>query len=156
MVEFPIHGRVAERLGVAHALVDAHLAPFLAGGNPNPALVMPNTNWYVPGMDEKNLYRCQALANVPSRAFRFRYAWTPDGKKTSSVAIGQRYFLCTMLGVTQGRGNSVPEVLSYLKCAAAADGQRPRGTIYYMWNKDIRSTTRHACFESVATEGRGR
>jgi hypothetical protein len=30
VVEFPIHGKVAERLGITHTRVDAHLAPLLA------------------------------------------------------------------------------------------------------------------------------
>jgi hypothetical protein len=60
--------------------------------------------------------------------------------------------LSTMLGVTRGRGNSVEEILLYLKRSAAADYTRPSGTIYYMWNKDIRSATRDKCFASMAAE----
>jgi hypothetical protein len=57
-----------------------------------------------------------------------------------------------MLGVTQGRGNTVDEVISYLRRSTAADGTRPQGTIYFMWNKDIRSATRDQCFETVAAQ----
>jgi uncharacterized protein (TIGR03790 family) len=57
-----------------------------------------------------------------------------------------------MLGVTVGRGNSVDEVLSYLRRSVSADGTRPRGTIYFMWNKDIRSLTRDKCFPAVAEQ----
>jgi hypothetical protein len=50
--------------------------------------------------------------------------------------------LSTMLGVTCGRGNSVAEVLDCLRRAASADFSSPTGTIYFMKNGDVRSTTR--------------
>ena len=56
---------------------------------------------------------------------------------------GARYFLSTVLGVTTGRGNSVDEVIGYLKRSASADGTHPKGTIYYVRNgSDPRSTHR--------------
>ena len=116
---------------------------------------MPDVNWYVPGPTGPNEGQCTQLANVPSRGFRSRYLWDPNGNKTTEPSKGQRYLLSTMLGVTQGRGNTVEEVLSYLRRAAAADGTRPQGTIYFMWNKDVRSTTRDKCFESVAAQING-
>ena len=57
-----------------------------------------------------------------------------------------------MLGVTTGRGNTVDEVLSYLRRAAAADGTRPRGTFYFMKNNDVRSQTRHHCYDAAAQQ----
>jgi hypothetical protein len=57
-----------------------------------------------------------------------------------------------MLGVTHGRGNRVPEVLSYLRRAKAADGRRPRGTIYFMFNQDERSEPRHKCYPAIAAQ----
>ncbi len=116
------------------------------------AVVLPNVNWYVPNHSGANDLQCTALANVSSRGFRSRYNWDPNGDKTDDPTKGQRYLLSTMLGVTQGRGNTVPEVLSYLRRSAAADGTRPPGTIYYMWNKDVRSSTRDKCFSSVAAQ----
>jgi hypothetical protein len=118
----------------------------------NPAIVNPDTNWYVPGPRGLNEARCTHLANVQSRGFRSRYQWDPQGNKVAANAAGQRYMLSTMLGVTQGRGNTVDEVLAYLRRSAAADGTRPQGTIYFMWNKDIRSATRDKCFETVAAQ----
>ena len=53
-----------------------------------------------------------------------------------------RYFLSAMLGVTAGRGNSRQEVLSYLERSAAADGTKPKGTIYFVENDDVRSRVR--------------
>ena len=127
-----------------------YLLSYLIGNSPR--VVMPDVNWYVPGAFGPNAQTCTDLANVPSRGFRARYLWDPAGMKTTDVKMGQRYLLSTMLGVTQGRGNTVEEVLSYLRRSAAADGTRPQGTIYFMWNKDVRSTTRDKCFAPVAAQ----
>lgn len=124
----------------------------LSASPPVPVVVFPQMNWYVPQIDEKNLGQCQALGEVPSRGFRFRYYWNSKGERTLDAQRGQRYFLSTMLGVTSGRGNTVSEVINYLQRAAAADGRRPRGTIYFMRNGDPRSTTRHNCFAGVAEQ----
>jgi uncharacterized protein (TIGR03790 family) len=129
-----------------------YLAPLITGPKPDPIVVQPHVNWYVPAPDQRNAIQCQVIADVPSRGFHFRHYWNPAGEKTNSAHEGQRYFLSTMLGVTQGRGNTVAEVISYLKRAASSDGRRPTGTIYFMWNRDLRSTTRHACYESVAAQ----
>lgn len=118
----------------------------------NPALVMPVTNWYVsPAADPKNIERCQAMANVETRAFRSQYFWAPDGKKTGDPKTGQSYLLSTSLGVTTGRGNTVAEIIAYLKRGVEADGTKPSGTFYYMKNNDIRSQTRHACYDTAAS-----
>jgi uncharacterized protein (TIGR03790 family) len=124
----------------------------LASSPPIPAVTFPQMNWYVPQIDMRNLSSCQALGDVPSRGFRFRYFWESNGTRSNDAQRGQRYFLSTMLGVTSGRGNTVPEVLSYLQRAAGADGKRPKGTIYFMKNGDIRSGVRHNCYESVAEQ----
>lgn len=127
-----------------------YLAPYIISRDP--ALIMPNANWYVPGPVAANLNKCQQLANVPSRGFRAVYLWDKDGKRTVDVKAGQRYLLSTMLGVTYGRGNSNEEILSYLKRAVAADGTKPQGTIYFMENDNIRSNVREACFAGMAAE----
>jgi hypothetical protein len=57
-----------------------------------------------------------------------------------------------MLGVTYGRGNSVPEIIAYLRRAKSADGTRPRGTIYFVANRGTRSRARDKCYESVAEQ----
>jgi uncharacterized protein (TIGR03790 family) len=118
----------------------------------NPAIASPDINWYVPGPTKPNISQCQSLANVPSRAFRSRYIWDKDGKKTSDSSQGQRYLLSTMLGITYVRGNSVDEILNYLQRSAMADGTRPNGNIYFMWNKDVRSSTRDKCFQAIADQ----
>ena len=65
---------------------------------------------------------------------------------------GQRYFLSTMLGVTVGRGNSLGEILNYLRRSAAADGTHPKGTIYYLKNDDVRSKVRHDLFPAAVRQ----
>jgi uncharacterized protein (TIGR03790 family) len=116
----------------------------------NPALMSPNVNWYVAPADGDNFLKCQTLGAVTSRGFRSTAFWAPDGATTKDPAQGQNYLLSTMLGVTTGRGNTVDEVIAYLRRSAAADGTRPRGTFYYMKNNDVRSRTRHECYDAVA------
>ena len=57
-----------------------------------------------------------------------------------------------MLGVTAGRGNSLAEVLDDLNRSAAADGTRPKGTIYFMRNDNVRSAVRHDLFPAAVEE----
>ncbi|MGD9632572.1 MAG: TIGR03790 family protein [Pirellulales bacterium] len=117
----------------------------------NPALVMPITNWYVsPPADQQNIQRCQALASATSRGFRSQFYWAPDGKPTNNAGNGQTYLLSTSLGVTTGRGNTLAEILAYLRRGVEADGTQPNGTFYYMKNGDIRSKTRDGCFDAAA------
>jgi hypothetical protein len=51
-----------------------------------------------------------------------------------------------MLGYTGVRGNSVPEVLSYLRSAAQSDGTHPKGTVYLCNNVDMRTRPRDSSF----------
>jgi len=127
-----------------------YLTPYVIGRVPG--LVSTNVNWYVPALDSQNTVKCQQLANVPTRGFRSIYLWDEKGDRTLDPKVGQRYLLSTVLGITTGRGNTVDEILSYLKRAVLADGTRPTGTIYFLRNKNIRSTTRDACFPSVASQ----
>jgi uncharacterized protein (TIGR03790 family) len=126
-----------------------YLAPLVVGKNP--AIALP-VNWYVPGPVEPNHAQCTRIENITSRGFRSRYLWDRNGNRITDAKSGQRYLLSMMLGVTTGRGNTVEEVLSYLRRSAAADGTRPRGTIYFMRNGDIRSKTRDKCFPQIAAE----
>lgn len=86
---------------------------------------------------------------VPTTTIGFRgwYGWGPLGELIE--AGGSRYLLSAVLGVTDGRGNTVAEILRYLRSAAAADGTRPPGTIYFLTNSDVRTTTRSAVFPGV-------
>jgi hypothetical protein len=54
--------------------------------------------------------------------------------------------------VTAGRGNTLDEVLDCLRRSAAADATRPRGTIYYVQNGDVRSKARQAGFPDAVKQ----
>jgi len=105
----------------------------------------------------RNLKRRMEALNgpfQPARGFSSRYAWTPTGQ---AVVDGtdhnpNRYFLATLLGYTGVRGNSVPQVLSYLHKAAASDGTRPDGTVYLMENHNVRSRTRQPLFRRTVAD----
>lgn len=84
---------------------------------------------------------------APTRGFRGWYGWGPRGELMESGGV--RYLLSAMLGVTAGRGNTVAEITSSLRSAAAADGTRPTGTIYFMTNADVRTTTRSGAFPAA-------
>jgi uncharacterized protein (TIGR03790 family) len=88
--------------------------------------------------------------NAESAGFRGNRLYNRQGKVVDSG--GRRYFLSMMLGVTAGRGNSLGEILSYLRRSAAADGTHPKGTIYYVQNDDIRSKVRQGLFAEAVRE----
>jgi len=71
------------------------------------------------------------------------------GFRPGRAGTVHRYYLCTCLGYTGVRGNSIPEVLAMLQRAAAVDGTCPEGTVYFMKNSDIRSRTREPAFEAA-------
>ena len=85
----------------------------------------------------------------PARGFRAEVGWLPNGESTEPQRDA-RYLLSTVLAVTAGRGNSVEEALAALRRSAAADGTKPTGTVYFLRNGDIRSTTREWAFEAAA------
>jgi len=104
-----------------------------------PVWLDPKSNFY---------FRPPGADGVPATVgFRSWYGWAPDG--TLLETGGNRYLLATMLGVTAGRGNTVAEIVRGLEASAAADGTCPAGTIYYVTNKDVRSTTRSPAFPPI-------
>jgi len=105
-----------------------------------PAWLAPESNDYYRPLDE---------SGVPEAAAGFRswYGWGSQGELLE--AGGSRYLLATMLGVTAGRGNSVAEITAYLRSGAAADGTKPEGTIYFVTNSDVRTTTRSSAFPAA-------
>ena len=113
---------------------------FAAVGSGVPAWLDSESNDY---------YRRPGLDGVPPETVGFRgwYGWGEDGRLLE--AGGSRYLLAAMLGVTAGRGNTVREITAYLERAAAADGTRPKGTIYLMTNGDVRTTTRSGAFPAI-------
>ena len=87
---------------------------------------------------------------APSHGFRSWYGWGPHGELLE--AGGNRYLLSTMLAVNSGRGNTVPESLAYLRRSIEADGSAPKGTIYFMSNDNVRSTTRQPKFDEAVAD----
>jgi hypothetical protein len=83
--------------------------------------------------------------SIGSHGFRSWYGWGDKGELDEGG--GSRYVLSAVLGITFGRGNSVADVIRYLQRSATADGTFPTGTVYYMDNADIRSTTRKPGFQ---------
>jgi len=120
-------------------------AAVLSGG---PAWLDPESNDY---------FRPLGRDGVPetTQGFRNWYGWGPRGELLE--AGGSRYVLSVMLGVTSGRGNTTREIAAYLASAAQADGTKPPGTIYFMTNADVRTTTRSSVFPATvkALEGLG-
>ena len=86
---------------------------------------------------------------TPTIGFRSGVGWLASGRPVP-VTEGPRYMLSTMLACTSGRGNSVTEAVNALHRSIAADGSRPKGTIYFMENRDVRSTTREWGFRRAA------
>lgn len=100
------------------------------------------SNWYTRLADAQQQDATLAFAGVTS--------FGPHGEVLPSG--GRRYLLSMMLAVTAGRGNSLDEVLSYLRRSAAVDGKHPPGTIYYVQNGDIRSKVRQGEFPTAVRE----
>lgn len=86
---------------------------------------------------------------TPPWAFSANVGWAPQGIAVPPFK-GARYLLATMLGVCSGRGNSYAEAIECLRRAAAADGTRPAGTVYFMLNEDVRSTCREWAVHGAA------
>jgi tetratricopeptide (TPR) repeat protein len=118
----------------------------------NDKLLKPLSNY--PGFSR--LIHQMQLKTGPFQAahgFRNQYVWT--GRAAPVIQTGgtnspDRYYLSTLLAYTGLRGNSMPEVLNYLRSAVASDGAVPDGTVYLMENSDVRSQTREASFYATA------
>ena len=87
---------------------------------------------------------------MPTLGFRSAWQFGPHGELVESQ--GNTYLLSMALGVTYGRGNTVEEILQYLKRSAAADDTHPRGTIYFVRNEDVRSRVRDNLFPQAVKE----
>ena len=79
--------------------------------------------------------------------FRGWHRYNAEGEVTKDA--GNRYLLAVMLGVTAGRGNTVPEIVRGLEMSARADGTKPPGTIYFVTNNDVRTKTRSPAFPPI-------
>ena len=99
---------------------------------------------------DKFLARTREIKFEPQPAMGFRGAvgWLQSGQPTKPED-GRRYLISTVLACTSGRANSVGEALAGLRRSVSADSTMPRGTIYYMKNPDVRSTTREWGFDAA-------
>lgn len=102
---------------------------------------------------EKFLARTRLIKFEPQPAVGFRGAlsWLASGQ-AAAPDDGRRYLISTMLACTSGRGTSVREAIAGLRRSAGADGRMPKGTVYYMKNGDVRSTTREWGFDSAVDQ----
>lgn len=91
----------------------------------------------------------QRVATQVSRGFRKQHQWGANGTHVQNG--GLQYLLSTVLAVTRGRGTSVDEAINNLRFSAAADRTYPEGTVYYLRNKNIRSTSRDGLFPSAVS-----
>lgn len=91
----------------------------------------------------------QVFKVQPSRGFRRQQRWAVNGTPVDTG--GLQYLLSTVLAVTRGRGTSAEEAIQYLRRSVAADTTSPRGTIYYLRNGNIRSTSRDGQFPSAVS-----
>jgi len=88
-----------------------------------------------------------------THGFRHQYVWSDAGLTAwDEDDFKDQYYLSTMLAYTGLRGNSYPEVISYLRSATASDGSQPEGSVYLMDNNDVRSVTRRKLFPTTLQE----
>jgi hypothetical protein len=118
----------------------AYLFHFVLAGGPE--LFSLNSNGYFASVFE---------GKTTSRAFSADLK-TGQGGAAGSKPGGLPYLLAMSLGVTHGRGNKPEEIIASLRRAKEADGKKYRGTIYYMKNSDVRSTTRDAGYPDAIKE----
>ncbi|MCA9260502.1 MAG: hypothetical protein KDA61_14920 [Planctomycetales bacterium] len=71
----------------------------------------------------------------------------------SMFGPGRQRWVAVSLGVTVGRGNTVEEIVSYLRRAEEADGTRPAdAAVRFMKNGDVRSRVRDATFPAAVAK----
>ncbi len=104
--------------------------------------------------------RGSGIRLLPAHGFRSAYLWTGGGDPETDGPPDalDRYVLSLHLAWTGFKGNSVPEVLRYLRAAARSDGTHPEGTVYICKNANVRSTARRRFFpllvETLTRRGR--
>ncbi len=98
-----------------------------------------------------NDMKATKLSVAPARGFRSDAGWQLNGEPAEDATV-PRYLLSTVLGITAGRGNTVDEVITQLQRSAAADRTHPKGTVYFVKNGDVRSTTREWGFASAVEQ----
>ena len=79
--------------------------------------------------------------NLPTRGFRSRHFWSPNGS-VNSTSQGQQFVLSTVLATTSGRGSTLNQAIEQLERSAAADHTHPQGTFFFSKNGDVRTKAR--------------
>lgn len=87
--------------------------------------------------------------NPKDQTFEIGPSLALDRWSSANKDSAPKYLLSTVLGVTNNRGNSIAEVMAYLRRSALADGTQPAGTFYYMYDWAIRTETRQPWFKSA-------
>ena len=79
------------------------------------------------------------------------YANTPyyDEVSLATRNVAAQYYTAGIISHTGVRGNSAADAIDSFERAAAADGTRPAGTVYFEENDDIRSNTREPQWSAV-------
>ncbi len=114
-------------------------------------LVLRNDKWLAPlknTADFKDLVRRMDQHHdrfEPPRGFRSRYHWSRTRLPVTGYN-GDRYYLSAMLAYTGQRGNSLLEIDNYLERSVRSDGSYPKGTVYLMENRDVRTEARQPWF----------
>lgn len=88
---------------------------------------------------------------MPTRGFRNRYAWGPNGARVSS-GTGTHYVISTVLAINRNKGNSEKQSLDQLLQTIGADSTRPKGKFYFSKTDDVRTKTRFNAFDDVIYE----
>ena len=70
----------------------------------------------------------------------------------SGTKISTQYYMSGTIGYTGTNGNTAAQVIASLQSAAASDGTRPAGAIYFENSGDIRSTTRAGEWFATASQ----
>lgn len=102
-----------------------------------------------------NQYMRRAIpqqADEPTLGFRSDLRFGVHGEL---VGDGVAYLPAMVLGIPADedtRGNTLDEIIAYLKRSAAADGTRPEGAVYYVRNGDVRSRTRQSAFPEAVEQ----
>jgi len=91
----------------------------------------------------------QMVAGHVAKGFRHQQQWSASGNPVQNGGLS--YLLSTVLAVTRGRGTSTDEAIENLRRSVAADSTYPQGTIYFLRNKNIRSTSRDGLFPSAVS-----
>jgi len=115
------------------------------------SLVLRNDKWLAPLKNTRQFREIVRRIDEPRtrfeppHGFRSRYHWSRT-RLPGEGDDNDRYRLAALLAYTGQRGNSLSEIERYLGRSRRSDGSHPRGTVYLMENRDVRTETRQPWF----------